>query len=147
MRLVSGRDFTVLIPSVARMQFHEQDQRYWITDLPQCRYFCAVGLHVGAKDATRSLESFVAQLRFADSTNQDPDMTAYQPGPATRLAIGNDTALVVQANCGDCTAGIVFIAQGGKVASLEYSIDAQEGYQPALVCRLVAIARTFRWSS
>jgi len=146
-KVVGARNFTLLIPAVATIEFHKNDQQYWITDLPQCRYFCALTIQLGDKRATLALDSFVAHLRSADSADHDPDMTGYATGPATRLTIANEPAVLVEANCGDCSAGTLFMARGASVASVEYNVDDREGYQPALVCRLVAIAKTFRWSS
>lgn len=142
-----GKEFSLLIPAVATMAFQKNDQQYWITGLPQCHYFCALTVRLSDKRAALGLDSFVAQRRFEDSANNDPDLTAYEPGPATRLTIGDAPALLLEANCGDCTGGTVFVARGARVGAIEYNVDDREGYQPALVCRLVAIAKTFRWSS
>lgn len=142
-----GKEFSLLIPAVATMAFQKNDQQYWITGLPQCHYFCALTVRLSDKRAALGLDSVVAQRRFEDSANNDPDLTAYEPGPATRLTIGDAPALLLEANCGDCTGGTVFVARGARVGAIEYNVDDREGYQPALVCRLVAIAKTFRWSS
>src|SRR5512143_2293731 len=125
-RLVHGPGFTLLVPTVAVAELHARDSVFWITDLPACRYFCAIEIEVRPNPSRAPLGTFVARVRATDSATNDPDVTAYQPGPASVVQLADQQGLLVQGNCGDCTGASIFVSRGSEVARIAYSIDDRE---------------------
>jgi hypothetical protein len=145
-RLARGPGFTLLIPTVATAELHARDTVFWITDLPQCRFFCAIEVTVRPNATRVPLKDFVARLQETDSAENDPDLTAYQPGPATLVQVGDQQGFLVQANCGDCTGASLFVSRGAAIAKIAYSIDDRETEEKALANALLSVAQTFRWT-
>jgi hypothetical protein len=124
---------------------HAQDGVFWVVGFPACTYICALEVRFEDDTIARTLESFVASVRAQDSAENDPDVRAYDPGPARRL-MGNEPGLVVAENCGDCTGAFVFYKGWGTIARIEITIDDREAHQAELMTHLLKVAQTFRWT-
>jgi hypothetical protein len=145
-RLVRGPGFALLVPAVATAELHAADSIFWITDLPACRYFCAIEITRRPNPTGVPLKEFVMRLRAADSTENNRDLTAFQPGPLSVVQVGDQEGFLVQANCGDCTGASLFVSRGAAIAEIAYSIDDREVEEKSLANALLGVARTFHWT-
>jgi hypothetical protein len=123
-----------------------QDNVFWVTGFPECGYVCALEVRFEDDTIAETVESFVARVRAQDSVENDPAVRTYGPGPARRLMLGNESALVVAKSCGGCMGAFVFSKRFARIARVEITIDEREVHQAELMTRLLKVAETFRWA-
>ena len=113
-------------------------------EFPTCRYLCSVSIALTHDTADRSLDAYVEGLRTLD-TIADPDAERDRPGPPRAIRVGPERGLLMEIPCGGCGTTDLVIKQGRTVARISSSVDDREGFQPALMCRLVRATATVRW--
>jgi hypothetical protein len=143
---VSLDSFSIEVPRVASVRPRDAHGSYWITDLPTCRYFCAIQVTLTHDSLGQTVNEYVARLRVVDTT-ENPDAVDWIPGPPRAVNVHGDQGLMMETACGDCTAGQIVLIRNRTIAHLSYSLDDRDGYQPGLMCRLARAASTFQWNA
>jgi hypothetical protein len=134
--------FSIDVPAVVTSRPPDTEGAV-ITDFPGCRYFCAMSVTI-RPDSAGGLDAYVTELRTPSSADSTE---SYIPGPPRPIAVGGGHGVVMEDECGDCTGALVVTAAPGRIATISFSIEDGEGYQPGLMCRLTRTAATFRWAS
>ena len=115
-----------------------------ITGLPSCRYDCSLAVDFLVDVAGMGLDAYVAGLQI-DSSSPNHVAHGQLPGPARAVKVDGSRGMLMDTPCGDCTSGELLLMRNRTIARVEFSLDAREGYQPGLVCRLERVATSFRW--
>lgn len=142
--------FTFRYPSSATAEKkppRDGAQEVWISELPECLWPCYVTVRIQHDTSTALLNTAVREETTTLDTTGDPDAADDVASIRDSLPLGNARAVHLETYCGDCTSGALLTAHGPWLARIEYSLDDRDGYNQALLSRLVEIARTFRWRS
>jgi hypothetical protein len=143
--------FTIEPPASANVRSRAAQPEYGrpnrdviIDQLPECKWYCSVSIEVWRDSTRRAVTRPAGTSTTADSARSmdDPDD---EPTFLDSLPLGRAPAIHLETYCGDCTSGVIRTSSGGWVAAIEYSSDDRNRYDPALLERLRAVARSFRW--
>jgi hypothetical protein len=137
--------FSIEIPRVASVRHRDAHGSYLITDLPTCRYSCAIEVSLSHDFIGKTVDDYVARLPVADDTG-NPATADGIVGTPKAVTVDGNKGLMIQTDCGDCIAGEIVAIRNRTVAHLAYNLDDRNGYQPGLVCRVVRAASTFHWN-
>lgn len=116
-----------------------------ISELPECKWPCYIEVSVWRDSTGKGLNGQLREWMTADTTGGNSDAADYLPTVLDSIPLGGEPAVQLENFCGDCTNHGVYTASGGWIAGIDYILDDREGDNPALMAKLEAIARTFRW--
>jgi len=134
----------LVIPVVAKVSTGDA-HTYYVSDLPGCSYFCAVAVTFVTDSLDRTLVEYRATLRNVDLI-KDPDAAMGVPGPSRPIRLARSDGLIMETPCGDCNSEQILTKHGRTIASIAFSLDDREGFQPGLMCRLARVASSFAWT-
>lgn len=150
-----GSDFSILVPIAASVTTRGSERSTSILNFrgfPDCRG-CSIEVRIFPDSSRGGTDAHVAEvLRWttvADSINNNPQTTVYQltdyRGPARPVVLGDNRGIWLAGDCGDCWSESLFLSDGGKLAEVSFTIDANEPQGRRHVCRLARLVETFRW--
>jgi hypothetical protein len=127
----------------AQPQYGRPNRDVIINQLPECKWYCSVSIEVWRDSTGGGFTRPVRTIKAEDSSQSMgyPD----EPTFLDSLPLGRAPAIHLETYCGDCTSGVIRTASGGWIAEIEYSSDDRNPFDPALLERLRAVARSFRW--
>ena len=141
--------FTIDYPASAtagsRKPSGENRREVVISELPACRWPCFVNVTLWRDSTGKGLSGQLRELMTADTTGGNAEAADYLPTLLDSLPVGGVPAVHLETYCGDCTNRAIYMVSGGWIADVEYSLDDRDGNNPALLARLEAVARSFRW--
>ena len=143
--------FTIEYPAMAKVELKGPDRgngqpynRVIISPLPECRWSCELTIMVW-RDSTRDrLARMVAAVQRPKTRDED-EMPEGPESLIDSIPFGPDPAIHLDDYCGDCGQYEVMTTHYPWAARIEYSLDDREGYNPALLAKINAVVRTFRW--
>lgn len=118
--------------------------RLIIARLPDCKWHCQLTITVHRDSVRDRLAMLVAELSTPKSRDDD-EMPEGPERLIDSLPFGPDRAIHVSDYCGDCGQYEFITTHAPWVATIEYSLDDREGYNPALIKKIDGAVRTFRW--
>jgi hypothetical protein len=143
--------FTIEYPASAKVERRPADTtrgrpypQLIISPLPECRWTCGLTIVVRPDSTRDRLARVIAEVRKPKS----PDEEEMAEGPASvvdTLPFGPDPAVHFSNYCGDCAQYEFMTTHFRWMATIEYSLDDREGYNPALLAKIDGVIRTFRW--
>jgi hypothetical protein len=143
--------FTIEYPASARIEQRPADPRNGrpyheliIAPLPECRWKCRLTIVVRPDSTRDRLARVVAEVR-KPKTPSEEEMAEGPESVIDSIPFGPDPAVHFSEYCGDCGKYEFMTTHHPWVATIEYSLDDREGYNPALLARIDTVIRTFRW--
>jgi hypothetical protein len=145
--------WSITVPRVAVVTPGARDtsSNVSIRPFPVCR-LCEITVSVGPDRGGGPgavVQRILADEARIDSLNRtraatdDHEFNEYH-GPARTLVRGGDTAIFLQGDCGDCSAGHYFFGDGKRIAHVAYEADNARNAELRR-CELERVALTFRW--
>ena len=148
-QLYHGDGWTIEYPASARAEWREarysEPRELIISELPECTYPCIVTVIVRVDSAADTVASRKAAADTT-GTNADNEDDDDESRVIDTLDVGGSRGILYETYCGDCASRLLVVRRGNKVAGIDYNLDDRHPYDPALLERLEAILRSFRWT-
>ena len=142
--------FTIEYPASATIKREAPDAsrghpypRLIVAPLPDCKWHCQLTITVHRDSVRGRIAMLVAELSKPKSRDDD-EMPEGPEAIIDTLPFGPDPALHFS-DSGDCGQYEFLTTHAPWVATIEYSLDDREGYNPALLKNIDGVVRTFRW--
>jgi hypothetical protein len=137
--------FTIEYPASAKVQREPADttrSRWYpqlvIEPLPECRWTCRLTIVVRRTSNPDLLRRLIAEVK-RPKTRDEEEMAEGPKSVIDTLPFGADPAVHFSDYCGDCGQFEFMTTHGPWVATIEYSLDDREDYNPALLAKIDAV--------
>jgi hypothetical protein len=147
-----GDGWTIEYPASARAEWREASYssppRLIISELPKCSYPCIVTVSVHVDSTAAVVDTVASGNTAADTTrgNAGDEDDDDEFRVLDTLDVEDSRGVLYEPYCGDCAGRLLLVRRGNKVAAIDYNSDDRNPYDPALLERLEAILRSFRWT-